>query len=80
MFKRIDSVVGGSVLILVLGGACQTNHTTSSDDRLSEQWKPLYHVCVKRGIHQSPALAMYLDLGKLSERCRAVAMEATRRF
>jgi hypothetical protein len=76
MFKRIDSVVGGSVLVLILGGACQTHHTATSHGPGSEQWKPLYQLCMKRSIHQSPALAMHLDMGKLSDRCRALATEA----
>jgi hypothetical protein len=80
MSKRIF-VVGGSFLFLVLGGACQVHNTeASSPVGLSEQWKPLYQMCMKRSVHQSPALAVHLDMGRLSDRCRTLALEAIRRF
>ena len=57
---------------LAMTGACQTPPSPPNDS-LADIWKPLYKDCLKQSFHRNPALAMHLDAGELSDRCRALA-------
>ncbi len=72
--KNLPILTIVAVVILAVA-ACQSYPEGSLEALKHDQWKKVYKECVKRSVHANPQLALYVDLGAVSDGCAKLAKD-----